>query len=293
MDPPVNMHSPHMSSIPPLALAMVVTLATLASATAQESAGDSAGESFFLSKIEPILRTHCFGCHSHATGEMEGGLTLDSRSGWAEGGDRGPAIVPSQPQGSLLIKAVRRSDSTLRMPPDEKLSDANIELLAEWIERGAPDPRNAVHASTDQGDPLDWWSLRPLTRPEVPPSTQSHDAACNPIDAFIRHRLQVEAMIPVAQADRATLIRRLYFDLHGLPPTPEAVAAFVVDPDPKAYEKLVDCLLDSPRYGERWARHWLDTVHFADSHGCEHDVFRPNAWHYRDYVIASLNHDTP
>ena len=100
-------------------------------------------------------------------------------------------------------------------------------------------------------------------------------------------------MIPVAQADRATLIRRLYFDLHGLPPTPEAVAAFVVDPDPKAYEKLVDCLLDSPRYGERWARHWLDTVHFADSHGCEHDVFRPNAWHYRDYVIASLNHDTP
>ena len=115
----------------------------------------------------------------------------------------------------------------------------------------------------------------------------------NAIDAFVRQQLRAEGLSPAPRADRRTLIRRLYFDLHGLPPTPEAVAAFVADPDPRAYEKLVDQLLDSPRYGERWARHWLDTVHFADSHGCEHDVFRPNAWRYRDYVIASLNRDTP
>ena len=289
----MNIPRNRVTTFQPLAWAIVIALATLPSVTAQEPARDSDGERFFLAKIEPILKSHCLGCHSHAAGEMEGGLALDSRSGWSEGGDRGPAIVPGKPQESLLIQAVRRGDSTLRMPPDEKLSAADIDLLVEWIERGAPDPRNAKLASADNGDPLDWWSLRPLKRPIVPQPAQLKGEGDNPIDAFVRHRLQVEAMAPVPRADRRTLIRRLYFDLHGLPPTPEEVAAFVSDPDPRAYERLVDRLLDSPRYGERWARHWLDAVHFADSHGCEHDVFRPHAWRYRDYVIASLNRDTP
>ncbi|HIE96127.1 MAG TPA: DUF1549 domain-containing protein [Planctomycetes bacterium] len=274
-------------------LATAVTAIGQDSSSSAGSAAGSDGERFFSQKIEPLLKSHCFGCHSHAAGEMEGGLTLDSRSGWIEGGDGGPAIVPGQPAESLLVKAVRRVDSELQMPPEEKLSDANIELLVEWIKRGAPDPRTSDHVVRDEVDLMDWWSLRPLQRPAVPESSNQTDGRGNAIDAFVGHRLGAKRLTPLSQADRPTLIRRLYVDLHGLPPTPEAVAAFVADSDPLAYEKLVDRLLDSERYGERWARHWLDTVHFADSHGCEHDAYRPHAWRYRDYVIESLNRDTP
>ena len=275
-----------------IALAISIALVTFTSAVANETAMDIEGERFFAEKIEPLLKKHCFECHSHAAGEMEGGLTLDSRTGWSEGGERGPAIVPGKPAESLLIKAIRRGDAKLQMPPDEKLPDGTVELFVEWVKRGAPDPRTKL-ANNDKGDPLDWWSLRRLKRPAVPKSSNGNAKDGNQIDAFVQQRLLTEGLTPVARVDRRTLIRRLYFDLHGLPPTPEAVAAFVADPDPLAYAKLVDRLLDSPRYGERWARHWLDTVHFADSHGCEHDVFRPNAWRYRDYVIDSFNRDTP
>lgn len=222
---------------------------------------------FFESKIAPILEANCLKCHSHASGKMKGGLTLDSRSGWAEGGDNGPAIAPGKPEESLLVEAIRRTDPDLEMPPKEKLSDAEVELLVEWVKRGAPDPRKA---QTTELASMDWWSLKPLTRPEIPDGD-------HPIDAFVRAKLAGEGIDPSPEADRRTLIRRLYFDLHGLPPTPEAAAAFVADSDPLAYEKLVQRLLESPRYGEHWARHWLDVIHFADSHGCEHDVMRPNA----------------
>ena len=273
-------------------LMIAAVLFTLSSANAQSPESDVEGESFFYDKIEPLLKAHCLECHSHAAEEMAGGLTLDSRNGWAEGGGRGPAIVPGKPEESLIIKAIRRDDSKLQMPPDEKLTAADIELLVEWIRRGATDPRNTISEPESDGDPMDWWSLRPLKRPDVP---GLHDDASgfNAIDNFVLDQLRRHQLTSVPQADRRTLIRRLYFDLHGLPPEPDAVAAFVNDPDAMAYEKLVDQLLASERYGERWARHWLDTVHFADSHGCEHDVFRPNAWRYRDYVIESLNSDTP
>jgi hypothetical protein len=223
---------------------------------------------------------------------MEGGLTLDSRSGWSEGGERGPAIVPGKPEQSLLIKAVRRVKSTFQMPPDEKLSAAEIDILTEWIKNGAPDPRRTKPQLAQAIDPTDWWSLRSLLRPCVPKIATRNGETDNAIDAYVQRRLSEKELPPAPRADRRTLIRRVYLDLHGLPPTPEAVEAFVADPDPLAYEKLVDGLLASDRYGERWARHWLDTVHFADSHRCEHDVFRSNAWHYRDYVIASFNRDT-
>ena len=268
-----------------IALSVAIVAAPLASAAGTD-------ERFFREKIEPLLRKHCFECHSHAVA-IEGGLALDSRSGWAKGGTRGPAIVPGKPATSLLIKAVRRGDPKLRMPPDERLSEAKIKLLIEWIKRGATDPRKPQRVSRPKGDPTNWWSLLPLKRPAVPSLATRGKFALNPIDAFVRRRLSQAALVPSPRADRRTLIRRLFFDLHGLPPTPEAVAEFVADTDPQAYERLVDRLLASPRYGERWARHWLDTVHFADSHGCEHDVFRPNAWRYRDYVIASFNRDTP
>ena len=214
---------------------------------------------------------------------MEGGLTLDSKSGWATGGDSGPAIVPGKPDESLLIKAVRFDDPDLQMPPEEKLTDEEIALLVNWVQRGAVDPRKEASPSAAG---TDWWSLKKLVAPEVPGDG-------HPLDAFIDRRLEENALPPVDRADRVTLIRRLYLDLHGLLPTPEDVQTFVADDSPDAYEKLVDRLLDSPRYGERWARHWLDVVHFADSHGCEHDVKRDNAWRYRDYVIDRLNADVP
>jgi hypothetical protein len=290
----LNDHRSNMTTYQQLALAVVVVLSLPIGVSAEEPAAptDDDGLRFFVERVEPLLKSKCFGCHSHAAGEMESGLTLDSRSGWGEGGERGPAIVPGKPAESLLIKAVRREDSKLQMPPDEKLSAAEIELLTEWIKRGAPDPRATRPVSQHAEQATDWWSLRPLKRPVVPGGPLASSKAGNAIDAFVRRRLLDKGITPAPRADRRTLIRRLYLDLHGLPPTPETVAAFVADSDPQAYETLVDRLLDSDRYGERWSRHWLDTVHFADSHGCEHDVFRPNAWRYRDYVIASFNRDT-
>lgn len=291
----LNDYRSNVATYQQLALAVVFALSLPIGIFATEPAApnDDTGLRFFAERVKPILKSKCFGCHSHASGEMEGGLTLDSRSGWAEGGERGPAIVPGKPEQSLLIKAVLRGDSNFQMPPDEKLSAAEIEILTEWIKRGAPDPRKTKPQPNQAIDPTDWWSLRPLLRPVVPNVATLHGETDNAIDAFVQRRLLDEEITPAPRADRRTLIRRAYLDLHGLPPTPEAVEAFVADPDPLAFEKLVDELLASDRYGERWARHWLDTVHFADSHGCEHDVFRPNAWRYRDYVISSFNRDTP
>ncbi len=237
-------------------------------------------DEFFTTKVEPLLRQRCYECHSHGR-TMEAGLALDSRSGWEQGGDSGPAIVPGKPEQSLLIQMVRWSDEDHQMPPEQKLPPAEVAILEEWVKRGAPDPRvlSTVHA-----DQLDWWSLKPLRQPVVPEGT-------NPIDAFVQARLADNDLQPSEQADRRTLIRRLYLDVHGMLPDPEEVAAFEGHSDPLAWERLVDDMLDSPRYGERWARHWLDVIHFADSHGCEHDVKRPNAWRYRDYVIDRLNAD--
>lgn len=233
----------------------------------------------FSAEIEPLLKQRCYECHSHS-GKMKGGLTLDSRAGWATGGDSGPAIIAGKPDESLVIQMVRWKDDDHQMPPKEKLADAEIALLEKWVQQGAADPREPVKPEGGE-----WWSLKTLIKPAVPAGS-SH-----PIDAFIQAKLQEKGLPPSPPADRRTLIRRLYFDLHGLPPTPEEVAAFEKNDDPLACEKLVDALLASPRYGERWARHWLDTIHFADTHGFEHDDIRPNAWRFRDYVIASLNGD--
>ncbi len=220
--------------------------------------GSACADEFFASEIEPLLKKHCYECHSHESGKMKGGLTLDSRSGWAEGGDSGPAIVPGKPAESLLIQAVRRGDKDLAMPPKKALAAAEVALLEEWVKRGAPDPRAAAVAATRAPD---WWSLKPLAKPAVPPG------AAHPIDAFIRGRLADAKLPPSPEADRRTLIRRLTFDLHGLPPSPEEVQAFEKDEEPGAYERLADRLLASPRYGERWARHWLDVVHYGESNG--------------------------
>ncbi|MFY9253997.1 MAG: PSD1 and planctomycete cytochrome C domain-containing protein [Fuerstiella sp.] len=278
---------------------------------AQDAVETTAEEQFFVDQIQPLLKRHCYECHSHDAGEFGGGLSLDSKSGWQKGGDHGAAVVPEKPDDSLLIKAVRRESEDLQMPPDERLPKKSVALLVEWIEQGAVDPRKPVTQSEPTSDPLDWWSLRPLPAATVAadigdfgyiadhgaktadldraPHRQSPQAS---IDFFVDRQLKRAELTPILPADRRTLIRRAYFDLHGLPPTPDEVDAFENDDSPDAWGKLVDRLLASPLYGERWARHWLDTVHFADTHGCEHDVFRPNAWRYRDYVIDSFNRDT-
>jgi hypothetical protein len=252
-------------------------------------ANDRATEeiAFFKERIQPILKDRCYECHSHESGKTKGGLALDSRGGWSEGGGSGPAMVPGKPGESLLIQAVRRVDADTAMPPKKPLPEEEVALLTEWVNRGAPDPRVRAVAPAPNND---WWSLKPL----APADSHRHELSGTPgIDAFVQKKLAENGLTMSVEADRRTLIRRLYFDLHGLTPTPEEAVAFVTDADPQAYERLVDRLLASPRYGERWARHWFDTIHFADTHGFEHDEIRESAWRYRDYVINALNSDTP
>ncbi|MFZ4081846.1 MAG: PSD1 and planctomycete cytochrome C domain-containing protein [Pirellula sp.] len=263
-------------------LAFGLTLSILGVSFSQEVSQDDSKE-FFHEKVLPLFKKHCYACHSHASGQMESGLALDWKSGWAKGGSRGPAIVPERPDASLLIRTVEHSDADLKMP-DEKLSDIEIQILREWVNRGAYDDREIEPQLSDAND---WWSLKPLTAPRVPSSTE------NPVDAFIDEKLQAQGLSGSPSASPRDRIRRLYYDLVGIPPTPEETRAFLEQPTQAAYEQMVDKLLDSPRYGERWARHWLDTIHFADSHGYEHDVGRDQAWPYRDYVIQALNRDVP
>lgn len=240
---------------------------------------------WFKERIEPIFVNHCLECHSHETGKLKGGLTLDSRSGWATGGDSGPAVVPGKPDESLLIKAVRHRDNDLKMPPEKKLSDAHIALLEEWVKRGAPDPRILDPAKKVAS--TEWWATQPLVKPNV----AGQGSAV--VDTFIKAKLEKHNLNPSPAADRRTLLRRLTFDLWGLPPTREELTDFIHDSDPQAVEKVVDRLLASPRYGERMTRHWLDVVRFGESHGFGMDLPRFNAWRYRDYLLAAFNSDKP
>ncbi|REK23595.1 MAG: DUF1553 domain-containing protein [Planctomycetota bacterium] len=242
----------------------------------------------FESEVAPLLRSRCMNCHR--TDEAQGELDLSRRLTALMGGESGAVIVPGAPDESLLIDYVSGDDP--EMPKTGKpLTAEQIALLRDWIAAGAEWPETFVI----EQDPRDWWSLRPLSQPAAPaPQTDAERSWIrNPIDAFIVARHREHGLTHSPEADRAILIRRLSYDLIGLPPTPEEVAAFVADPDPQAYERLVDRLLDSPRYGERWARHWLDVAHYGDTHGYDKDKLRNNAWPYRDYVIRSLNDDKP
>ncbi|MDZ4290122.1 MAG: c-type cytochrome domain-containing protein, partial [Prosthecobacter sp.] len=187
----------------------------------------SQADDFFASQIEPLLKQKCYQCHSHESGKMKGGLTLDSKSGWEEGGDAGPAITPGRPEDSLLIKMVRWADADHQMPPKEKLPDAEIALLTDWVQRGAPDPRTTTAKPANPPTATTWWSLTPLARPALPVIQDA--TVAHPVDRFIRARLAERKLGPSPEADRRTLIRRLTFDLHGLPPTLEEVSAFEQD----------------------------------------------------------------
>ncbi len=259
------------------------------------AADDAAGVSFFESKIRPVLIERCHECHSSQAKKLKGGLRLDSREGIRTGGDTGPAIVPGDLDESLLYQAITGATGVDAMPPKGRLPANVVADFRQWIKMGAPDPRDGKSTTSSRpAEPADWWAIRPLERPPVPgPGSSAAAWAANPIDAFIRAKLEENGLVPSPEAPRRTLIRRLSFDLLGLPPTPDEIESFVNDRAPAAYERLVDRLLASPHYGERWARHWMDLVHFAETHGHDQDRIRPNAWPYRDYLIQSFNRDTP
>ena len=240
----------------------------------------------FVKDVQPIFAKSCYACHGPE--KHKSGYRLDVKSIALKGGDVGGAIVPGKGADSPLIHYVAGVDADMAMPPKgERLSAEQVGILRAWIDQGATWPDSADAAKVK--DKAEHWAFKPATRPAVP----HVGGASNPIDAFIRERLAREKLTPAPQADRRTLIRRLTFDLTGLPPTPAEVDAFLADARPDAYARLVDRLLASPRYGERWARHWLDVVHFGETHGYDKDKPRPNAWPYRDYVIRSLNDDKP
>jgi hypothetical protein len=244
----------------------------------------------FLRDVQPILQEHCTACHGAE--KQKSGYRLDHREDAIKGGESGQAaMVAGAPEHSPLLRFVSGEDSDMLMPPKKSpqkpLSAAQIEILRAWIAQGVVWPKEN---QTARQDPLDWWSLRPLYSPPLPKTTP---AASNPVDAFVWDRLHQKGLTPSPRADKATLLRRVSFDLTGLPPSPEELSSFLANPTPDAYEQAVDRLLASPRYGERWARHWLDIVHYGDTHGYDKDQPRPNAWPYRDYVIRAFNEDKP
>ncbi len=262
------------------------------------TASDTKSEYFEL-HIRPLLAEHCWSCHGDE--KQEGGLRLDSQAAFVRGGDSGELTTPDDADNSLLLQAVRYEG--LEMPPENMLADNEIAKLQRWVAEGAqwPDDDPATLAARNQAArerftdrERQWWAIQPLKQ-TVPPDLSSDDSAwcCNEIDRFITRDRSAQHLTPAPEADRETLARRLYFDVIGLPPTPQQIAAFVNDVRVDAYERLVDELLDSDAYGERWARHWLDVVRYAESDGYRIDHFRPEAWRFRDYVIRSLNEDKP
>ena len=279
-----------------LVLALTLCAAAEAPAAGEQSA-DPQGIEFFERNVRPLLVERCYKCHSAKSQPLRGGLLLDSRAAWQRGGDSGRAIVPGDPEASLLVKAVRYKSDELQMPPEGKLTDREIASLIEWVKLGAPDPREGdavpvARKSISLEEGRTRWAFQPLAIKQ-PPAVANEAWPRTPLDRFILARLEAAGIAPSATADRRRLIRRAYFDLIGLPPTPEEIEAFVNDPSADAFEKVVDHLLDSPHYGERWGRHWLDLVRFAESHGFEQDYDRPSAYHYRDFVIKALNQDLP
>jgi cytochrome c553 len=253
------------------------------------NAANQDGSDFFEKNVRPVLVRQCLACHSSPTSPM-GGLRLDSREGMLKGGAHGPAVVPGKASESLIVRAVRQFE-TLRMPPSGKLKDADIAALAQWIEMGAP-----WGAAAESRKPADagkqYWAFIPPRAAEPP---QVHDAARvqSPIDRFVLAQLESKGLKAAPPADKRTLIRRATFDLTGLPPTRDEVRAFLADTQPDAFARVVDRLLASPRYGERWGRHWLDVARYADSNGLDENLVYRHAYRYRDYVIQAFNKDKP
>jgi hypothetical protein len=300
-------------TMPAMNSSRFLAVAALLGACAAMASADS--DTHFRDKVQPLLESRCISCHG--PDKVKGGLRLDSREAVLKAGDSGePAVVPHRPEKSLLLHAVMHAKKDLEMPPKEKLTPRDIAVLEQWIRDGAPWPKTAAVETTSAGtntqirlgdawtDPrnpiarifggqrLDLWSLKPV-KPVTLPKVKNKRWSRNAVDRFTLARLEHTGAIPPAEADKRTLARRLYFDLTGLPPSPEQMERFLSDRRPDAYERLVEELLASPHHGEHWARMWLDVVRYSDSNGFDWDEFRPRAWRFRDYVIRSLNADKP
>ena len=297
--------------LPTLSISMlrIITSLFLLAAAPVFAAGD--GEpttdqlAFFESKVRPVLKENCYKCHSLEQGKAKGDLTLDTRDGWVKGGKNGAAIEPGAPEKSALITAIGYEDADLQMPPKgEKLAKQQIADLTEWVKMGAPDPRRGTGAIVGKRSGLtdtarSHWAYQPVRIP-APPAVKNQQWPRNEVDRFVLSKLEAAGMVPAPSADKDTLLRRATYDLVGLPPTPQEVAAFRADKSPDAFEKVIDRLLASPQYGERWGRFWLDTARYSDTVGGERNAQKrgadyrfPYAWTYRDYVIGAFNADKP
>lgn len=253
---------------------------------------------FFEKRIRPVLVEHCLDCHSD-TEKVKGGLIMDNREALLIGGDSGPAMVPGDPDKSRIIEAIRYKNRDLQMPPKNQLTAEQIRDLEKWVAMGAPDPRGGKASEAaggkrviDMSEGRKFWSFAPLASP-VPPPVQNTAWVKTPVDAFVLSALEKQGLSPAPAADKRTLIRRATFDLTGLPPTPQEVDAFLADASPEAFSKVIERLLASPQYGERWGRHWLDVARYADSNGMDENVALGHAWRYRDYVVRAFNEDKP
>ena len=259
----------------------------------KDATADSAatpGTQLWTTQIAPLLQEHCWSCHGSETQESD--LRLDTLQGLSLGGKAGPPVIPGKPSESLLLITVRHADPALKMPPEDKLSDAQIAMLEQWIAAGAPHPEGKLvisdpvpHFNVDEA--RTWWSMQPLQAPQLPADTASG------IDTILESLQQQQGVQRNPVADRITLLRRAHFALTGIPPTPEQLDAFLADDSAEAFSKVIDQLLETQQYGERWARHWLDVARYADSNGLDENIAHGNAWRYRNYVIRSLQDDKP
>ena len=261
---------------------------------------NAADVAFFETRVRPLLSKHCFECHSIDAGQLKGGLSLHNRAGWAAGGESGPAVVPGKPDESLLIEAVRYE--SYEMPPKGKLADSEISILEEWVRRGAPDPRSGefkapATAQIDFEKERQFWAFQP-PQEHHPPDVRNSVWPADSIDFFTLSKLEAKGLAPAPDADAATWLRRITFDLTGLPPSVEELETFVTDPtsdviNGDARRKVVDQLLASDQFGVHWGRHWLDVARYADSNCGDFNATFYNAWRYRNYVVNSFNDDKP
>lgn len=275
-----------------------IMLACFVSALQASAVDDPGALRFFETDIRPMLAESCFDCHDSE--KQKGNLRLDHISWMLRGGDNGPAVVAGKPEESLLIDVIKRLDPDFAMPPKKAnaLSKIQVEKFERWIALGAPWPKDR---NVDVAEPTDqngftasdraWWAVQPVKDPSLP--ALSDNWAKHPVDRFIARKLNQANLTPAPPASKAELVRRAYFDLHGLPPSPKQAKAFIDDARPDAFAHLVNRLLNSRRYGERWAQHWLDVVRYAETDGYRADAYRPDVWRYRDYVIAAFNKDKP
>jgi hypothetical protein len=286
-----------MRSLPARLLpAAVLIAASIASPAADPPPKFSAEQvAFYERQVLPVLKANCLKCHGQDPKKLKGGLNLTSRERVLAGGDTGPAVDLQKPDASLLLRAISYQDEDHQMPPAGKLPAEQIAVLTKWVRDGlpwAPGAGAAHEQKPASGPDRHYWAYQPVKRPTVP-EVRDKGWVRTPIDAFILAKLEAKGLKPVGPAESAALCRRAYYDLTGLPPTPEQVDEFVNDHSPDAYERLIDKLLASPHYGEKWGRHWLDVVRFAETNGYERDGPKPFAWRYRDYVIRSFNADKP